>query len=412
MSLTPDALVRAAAACFETGPCEGLGLAVSGGSDSMALLHMLAPEAQARGITLRAATVDHRLRPEARAEAAAVAAACAGLGVPHEILDWTGWDRRGNLQDAARRARRRLLADWAQRHGLGAVALGHTRDDQAETVLMRLARGSGVDGLAGMASRRQADGLTWLRPLLGLRRDDLRGWLMAQGVGWVEDPSNADPRFQRVRARAALDALVPVGIAAGGLADTADRMAMARAALEHLAATLSLQAVRLRAGAVEIDAVILRDAPEETRLRLVSAALRWIGACDYRPRLESLRDALGRAGEGRWRSLSGVLLAEKGGRLWLCREPGRVEAPVPAGAIWDRRWRICGADEGVTIGALDEPGLAQCPGWRDLGLPRAALLSSPAIWRDGMLIAAPCVVPDAAYRARIVAEFPYPTLPH
>ncbi len=412
MTDAPDDLVRIATRCFETGPCEGLGLAVSGGGDSMALLHMLAPEARARGIAVRVATIDHRLRPEARAEAERVARACADLEVPHEILDWTGWEGRGNLQDAARRARRSLLADWARRHGLGAVALGHTLDDQAETVLMRLARGSGVDGLAGMVAARADEGMTWLRPLLGLRRDDLRGWLTARGIAWDEDPSNVDLRYQRVRARDALAALGPVGITPEGLADTADRMAMARAALEHLAMDLSTRAVRLRAGAVEIDAAMLRDAPEETRLRLVSAALRWVGGRDYRPRLNSLRATLDLAGQGQWHSLAGVLLAQKAGRLWLCREPGRVEAHVTAKAAWDGRWRIDGADDSAMIGALGQAGLALCRRWRDLGVPRPALLSSPALWRDGALLAAPCVILDAAYQARIVADFPYRTLPH
>ncbi|PHP26348.1 tRNA lysidine(34) synthetase TilS [Limimaricola cinnabarinus] len=417
MSATDD-ILAAAFRCLEAEPSlRGLGLAVSGGGDSMALLHAMAGPARERGIAIRVATVDHGLRDGARAEAERVARDCAALGLPHEILDWTGWEGRGNLQDAARQARRALLAEWAGRHGLEAVALGHTLDDQAETVLMRLARGSGVDGLSAMSALRREDGIAWLRPFLGLRRETLRAWLSERNLGWDEDPSNADPRFQRVRARTALQELAPLGIAAQGLADTAQRMTMAREALEALAADLSGRALRLRAGAVEIDAALLARAPEETRLRLVSAAIGWIAGRAYRPRLASLQAGLQGAGQGRWRSLSGVMLAERGGRLWLCREPGRAGGPVAADALWDGRWRLdpppAEAEAGgLRLGALGAAGLAGLPGWRDTGLPRQALLASPALWRDDALLAAPCVDPAGPFAARIVAEFPYPTLPH
>lgn len=378
----------------------------------MALLHMIGPAALARGLPCRVATVDHGLRPEARAEAARVAASCARLGLSHEILDWRGWDGQGNLQDAARRARMALLAGWAGRHDLDAVALGHTSDDQAETVLMRLGRGSGVDGLSGMAGMREADGLTWLRPLLDLRRADLRRWLEERGLGWDEDPSNTDTRFLRVRARAALKALEPVGVTPDGLVATAERMAMARAALEHLADDLSARAARLAGGAVAIEAEALARAPAETRLRLVSAALRWIGGSDYRPRLEALRAALDGAASAR-RTLGGVVLEPWRGALWLSREVAATGPAADIGAPWDGRWVVTGpAVPGARVAALGPAGLPQCPGWRDLGLPRAALLASPAVWQSETLLAAPCVGRSGGWSARIVAGFPYRVLPH
>ena len=147
------ALEAALAAVFPDARPTALGVAVSGGGDSVALLCLMADWAAPREVRLAAATVDHGLRPEAAAEAAGVAALCGRLGLAHATLRWEGWDGRGNLMDAARRARRRLLADWAAEQGLAAVALAHTRDDQAETVLMRLARGAGVDGLSAMAGK-------------------------------------------------------------------------------------------------------------------------------------------------------------------------------------------------------------------------------------------------------------------
>ena len=167
---TLAALVRAA---FGPEPPDKLGVAVSGGGDSTALLVLLDDWRRDGGPELAVATVDHGLRPEAAAEAAEVAALCGRLGVPHETLAWR-WDGKGNLSDAARRGRLRLIAGWANGRGIGMVAQGHTADDQAETFLMRLARGSGVDGLAAMAARRTAEGVAWVRPLLQVRRGEFR----------------------------------------------------------------------------------------------------------------------------------------------------------------------------------------------------------------------------------------------
>ncbi|MGB3147286.1 MAG: tRNA lysidine(34) synthetase TilS, partial [Paracoccaceae bacterium] len=188
-----------------------LGVAVSGGGDSMALLHLLADWRKAGGPELLAVTVDHGLRPEAAAEAGFVADHCLGLGIAHETLCWTGWDGRGNLPDQARRARYRLIVGWARRHGLARVALGHTLDDQAETVLMRLLRGSGVDGLSAMADCRVEAGIAFCRPLLSVQRQDLRHYLTARSVPWLEDPTNDDPDYDRVKARQALATLAGLG---------------------------------------------------------------------------------------------------------------------------------------------------------------------------------------------------------
>ncbi len=410
-----EALARRATRCLTPPePPRHLGLAVSGGGDSMALLWLLAPAARAAGIAVSVASVDHHLRPESRAEALMVGDACARIGVPHQILDWTGWAGQGNLQDAARRARIDLLAGWAATRGIDTLALGHTRDDQAETFLMRLARGSGVDGLSAMAPERRAGGVRWIRPLLSESRETLRDWLRAQGHGWAEDPSNQDRGYARVRARDALTALAPLGIDAEGLSATADRMALARSALDHLAGQVSRAALRLRGGAVEIAAAAFDPAPEETRLRLVAAALGWIGGAEYRPRLASLRAALAEVGQGRRRSLGGVLIAAGGPGLRLSREPRAVQGRVTASdAPWDGRWRLDGPHHpDLTLRALGAKGLQQCPGWRDTGLWRDAMLVSPSIWRGEDLVAAPIAGISAGWRARIVADFPFATVPH
>ncbi|WP_273523087.1 tRNA lysidine(34) synthetase TilS [Rhodosalinus sediminis] len=375
---------------------ERLGVAVSGGGDSMALLHLCHAWGAARGVALAAITVDHGLRPEAAAEAALAAQACAALGVPHETRAWSGWDGRGNLQDAARQARRALIADWAAERGVGAVALGHTLDDQAETVLMRLARGSGVDGLSGMAEAARDRGTLWLRPLLEVRRDELRAWLRRRDIPWADDPSNADDRFARVRARAILAACAPLGLDAPRLARTARSMRRARAALAAAAQDLAARAAEVTAGAVALDRAALAAAPEETRLRVIAGAIGLIGGRAYRPRLDAL-EALAEAGTG---TLHGCRAVTVEGRLWIAREAAAVaDLTARPGAIWDRRWRVTGPRADAAVGALGPEGLAACPGWPATGLPAAVLEASPAV-RDGAdLVAAPVAAPDAAAAA-------------
>ncbi|WP_338402023.1 tRNA lysidine(34) synthetase TilS [Paragemmobacter straminiformis] len=363
-----------------------LGLAVSGGGDSMALLHL----AVAAAVPVAVATVDHGLRAEAAAEAEAVARACAGLGVAHRTLRWH-WDGLGNLQDRARRGRLALLSDWARAEGLGAVALGHTRDDLAETFLMRLARGAGIDGLAAMAARREVSGVMFLRPLLEVSRQELRDWLGLRGVAWFDDPSNENDRFARVRARRMVAALGAQGIGSDVLAETALRMREAREALDGQAAAVAAECGRIEAGDVIFDAAQFARLPAEIRRRLLLAAVVWVASAEYGPRgadMVRLRDAVA---AGRAATLHGVRVTTAKGRVRIGREARAVAGvETPANALWDGRWRASGGNNNdLTLRALGETGLRQCSGWRATGLPRATLLAAPALWNGGDLVAAP-----------------------
>jgi tRNA(Ile)-lysidine synthase len=289
-------------------------VAVSGGADSLGLL-LLAARAFPGRVT--ALTVDHGLRAAAAAEAAGVAAKCAEYSVPHETLHWHGAKPRGNVQAAARTARYRLMAQWCAAHDCALLLTAHHADDQAETLLMRLQRGSGIAGLAGIrAARRLAPGVTLLRPLLGVRRADLAAIVAAAGWTPVADPSNADPRFDRTAARAVL-AQVPA-LDAGRLALTAAALAEAEDALDWAAARAWDGAAAVLADQIRLDVAGL---PDELARRLVLRAIATLNpaAAPHGPAVSAL---LARLAAGGTATLAGIRV--RGGDWWqFSRAPPR-----------------------------------------------------------------------------------------
>jgi tRNA(Ile)-lysidine synthase len=363
-----------------------IGVAVSGGSDSLALLHA----ARAWGVDVEAATVDHGLRPEAAQEAAHVAEICHGLGVPHTVLRWEGWDGKGNLQDQARQNRYALIARWAEARRLPSVALGHTMDDQAETLLMRLAREAGVEGLASMRLVFTREGARFDRPFLFDRRADLRAYLTSLGVRWVEDPSNEDESYGRVRARRALEALAPIGIGTEALFRVALNLRDASDALGQMASDFARAKVKAAGGDLIFDRTALRQQPAEITRRLVGHALMFVASADYPPRREPLEAVMEHLRGKGTVTLHGCLVTVSDMTLRIAREHAAVTgARGRTDAIWDRRWRLSGPHEaGLEVRALGE-AVRECPEWRATGLPRATLLASPAVWRGEALVAAP-----------------------
>jgi tRNA(Ile)-lysidine synthase len=308
----------------------GVLLAVSGGPDSSALMHAAA----ALGASVQVATVDHGLRPDSGSEAEGVGLAARALGLPHAVLTWAGPKPGTGLQDAARAARYRLLAAHAEAVGAGLVLTGHTQDDQAETVLMRLAAGSGPAGLAGMrTARRLAPGITLGRPFLALPKATLTAWCVARGIPHVRDPANADPRFARARLRATWAALEREGLSPARLARLAERAARdddaLRAAAELALAAALLPAKNTDAAALHLDGAALAALPEALALRGLDTALTRAGAGPRRlERLESL--VLGallpalRRREPIRRTLAGILVAaDTAGIVTLTLAPPR-----------------------------------------------------------------------------------------
>ncbi|MFG1242540.1 tRNA lysidine(34) synthetase TilS [Xanthobacter sp. DSM 14520] len=312
-------------------------IAVSGGPDSTALLYLAARwrAGRASGPDLIAATVDHGLRAEAAAEAEAVGAFATLLGVPHRILIWQGAKPTHGIQEAAREARYDLLAGAAREAGATAIALAHTRDDQAETVLFRLARGSGLSGLSGMRGDAARDGLALLRPLLDVPKARLVATLEAASVAFVRDPSNSDPRFARPRLRALAPALAAEGLDARRLAVLARRIARADQALEAATDAAEAAVIRLgpeeHPGAVSLDVRAFAALPDEIALRLLGRAIQKVGTEGpvELAKLEALYEALkaaARVPSGPFRrTLAGALVSLRGADLCVSAAPPRRE---------------------------------------------------------------------------------------
>ncbi|MEO8531914.1 MAG: tRNA lysidine(34) synthetase TilS, partial [Deltaproteobacteria bacterium] len=248
-------------------------------------------------------------------EARFVAKVAAKHAIAHETLVWSHGDLTGNLPDLARRARYSLLSEWARRNFLTHVLVAHTMDDVAETFLMRLGREAGLDGLAAMRAAWQADGVTWGRPLLGVRRDELRFFLESQQQDWIDDPTNDDPTYARVKARHALPHLDQLGISTESLAMSAGYLAKSREAMNAMIAHVA-EPLILHPEPLTLDWPRMQALPAETKRRILNAALIYVGQSDYAPRRAALADLSERLVAGTARTeLNGCWLELSHGRL-------------------------------------------------------------------------------------------------
>jgi tRNA(Ile)-lysidine synthase len=375
------------------GPAPRLVAGVSGGPHSLALALLARDWVRGRGGHLLAMVCDHGLRPESAAEAAGVVRMLRGQGIEASVLA-LGLAPGPGMQARARQARLSALLEACESRGAPWLLLGHHRDDQAETVLLRALAGSGAAGLAAMAPARGAGPALVLRPLLGLAPARLEATVAAAGLLPVRDPSNDDPRFDRVRVRGVLAGLPG---AAPALAAAAAGFARRRAALEaavadRIAAAASMQ----EEGFARIDLGVLgHDAVARVAL---GALVRAIGGGAWLP-AEAATGALLARGAG---TLGGAVLTRSG---LLHREAAGMAAAVPAeaGATWDGRFRLAAAAPGFVLGAAGEAarGLSR-PGW----LPAAVVPTLPALHRNGMLAAVPALAyPSTEWAARHPLRF-------
>lgn len=393
---------------------EPLALAVSGGADSIAL--MLAASQRSDASTLTVLSVDHGLRAAAAAEAAQVAEWAKALALNHQILTWQETKPETGLQAAARDARYRLMTAWCRAHGVSTLITAHTLDDQAETVLMRLKRGSGVDGLAGMAKQSWRSGVQLLRPLLDITHDELVASLQAAGQPWIEDPSNQDERYERIRIRNSAPELAALGLSREKLVATARKMTRAREALDQATADLLEKSAEVSDyGFCRLSADLLAKAPDELAMRALARCLQAVGGGAWPPGDEPLERLLGwlRAKAPDATTLGGCRLVKRSNAIVVGRELGRIsdcqvslaEGPL----IWDGRFKVQveGAMSGLKVGPLAQQGWADLKADRP-DLPAFVGQTLPAIRRDHQLLAVPSlayVAPGLAENCRFSAKF-------
>jgi tRNA(Ile)-lysidine synthase len=396
----PIAAAEFAALMRDLGPFEpapAAAVAVSGGVDSMALLLLTQAWAAERRGHVTALTIDHGLRPESAGEAEQVARWAEERGIPHQTLRWVGAKPTGDIQAAARAARYHLLEEWCAQTGIFHLLVAHHQDDQAETFLLRLARGSGLDGLAAIAPLIERPNCRLLRPLLTMPRARLEATLKAHDQAWLEDRSNDDDRFGRVRLRKGRVLLAREGLGAARLAATARRLARARQALELPLAQLLVRAASPDpAGFIRLDPVPLHTAPPELGLRALAAVLMAVAGADYPPRLERLERLFWEIANGlrRGRTLGGCRIVPDHGSFLVCREAKAMAAAVvakPGTTInWDGRFKLTLASDGpsgFTLGALGQVKIGPS---RRL-LPTAARVAVAALRDDHGIVAVPAL---------------------
>ena len=375
-------------------PAPRLAVAVSGGPDSMALALLAAAWAGPRGGTVLALVVDHGLRPESPREAQQVCAWLARRGIAACLLAWTGPKPATGIQARARAARLELLLAACRSRAILHLLLAHQREDQAETVALREAAGSGAEGLAGMAAVREVHGLRLLRPLLAVPKARLVATLAAAEQPWLHDPSNTSPRFARGRLRASPDFAVAAAWARGSTA------AAARTAADEAAAAALAALVRPdRLGFVRIAATDWSRLAAPVRAGLLARLLAAIGGRAY-PVARAALARLSAAEIGSGATLGGCIIVRRGGDLLVLREPGRIrhrlDLPPGGSAHWDGRFLLRHERGPATleIRALGPAGLNLLH--RDLrrrlraaAIPAVAVHALPAAWLGSDLIACP-----------------------
>ena len=336
---------------FEIPQGARIAVAVSGGADSMALALLLAEWAPAHKVSLHGLTVDHRLRDAAESEAERVSGWLALRNIPHTTLSWEEGVHLRNVdaspQHAAREARYRLMVEWCVANDCAYLFVAHHADDQVETFLMRLARGSGVDGLAAMSALSSRGSVNLARPLLEFTKEHLIEVCRVHDQDWLNDPSNESEASTRVRFRKAQQMFEKEGLTRQRLLATVRHLRRAKVALDHAVTQLLKASGSLdEFGVVRLTVQALAGAPEEVGLRALSRILAAVSGSTYGPRFESLEGLYGCAVSGPWRdaTLHGCFIARGGKDLIVCREAAQIISDqkfvMGINVVWDGRFRV------------------------------------------------------------------------
>jgi len=426
---------------FESNPT--LAIAVSGGADSMALSLLAYQWATKNKGKIIALTFDHQLRPESKTEAKQVSDWLSPLGIEHQTLmaNTHPAEKNGNIQEQARLSRYSSLLDWCRRHHILHLLTGHHQNDQAETLLMRLQRGSGVDGLASIPPVSNRKNVRLLRPLLSLSHKQLCDWLQQHQQQWIEDPSNHNTRYTRTRMRMLLkDASISDHLLTSRLAETATQMQMAQTALRQqlyraMATCLSLYPE----GYAKLDIKLFTRLPQEIALRLLANTLTTVSGRNIPPRIAKIRNlhlnikhsmAVSNTAENSLSSnyfngmtLHGCVINADNNTssLIIARELSAIPPQTmleinTTSSIWDGRFRYTltplssasleeknphhGTDNNHYIAPLSPSGWQQIKETTDNILPKHVLYGLPAVKKHTKDIEFVCSVPHIGYNAR------------
>lgn len=382
-------------------PCPELAVAVSGGSDSLALVLLADAWARQRGGRVTALTVDHGLRADSGREALQTGRWLKKRGIAHRILVWKGEKPQQGLMEAARAMRYRLLEDWCRKAGILHLLLAHQIEDQAETLLMRLARGSGPDGLSCMAPLMLTRHVRLLRPLLDVSREALKAYLEKIGQDWIDDPSNANPRFERARLRSQASHLTEAGLTTKALAASAAKLARQRRHLDDETDVVLARFVGVDPlGFAWLGRDFLTEAPDLLAGRALSRLLRFLAGGGYPPAEEGVSGLLAAMRLENWRgsTLAGCQLRPAKGRILAFREvracEGGIRLKDGLEGLWDGRYlfkasngrrlvlQALGAKQAASLAASAPELKALCP-------PFAVWASLPALYDARGVFAVP-----------------------
>jgi tRNA(Ile)-lysidine synthase len=403
-----------------------IALAVSGGPDSMALAFCLKRWCDQKNadITIAAFIVDHNLRAASAAEAVQTQKTLAHIGIEAEILRWRHSPHVTRLHETARKARFGLLVETCRRHGMAVLLFAHHRDDQAETILMRFAKGSGIDGLCGMRAQTVRDGIRILRPFLSIPKERLIATCRAANLAFAHDPSNASQKFARGRLRHIMPLLEAEGFSIDRLLDLAKRAQDAKTALGHATSMLVRVATKIDdTGIISIDLEHLRSSPRAIAERALGICLQSIHPEDYassHAALTTLTDALLADADMATRTLHGCLIGKNGKRAFIMRECAAIEdAPAinPGETlVWDKRWHIAlstEAQDRFTIRPLGNPPHEildrLAPGLRKQIPQGRGRTTLPSLWLNDALAlipALPCCAYSSPAKASLALFWP------
>ncbi len=348
---------------------QDLAIAVSGGGDSIALLRLVL-DWRGTPRSLTSLTVNHRLREGAAAEAMRVKNWCKALGIAHHTLPWKHDGVKSGLQARARTARYDLMSAWCMKNGVSLLLTAHTADDQAETVAMRKQRTSSIKSLAGIWPQSEWHGVKVARPLLSVSREDLRAYLRGIGQRWIEDPSNDDTRFERVRIRKSHP---PIQLAVEAATAQAEIVKIKARASAWTKARVTFEPSGMMRFSGQAFATLDDSARDEALMQLIAAAG---GQTPERARRLQLARWLSAAGQGR-KTLGGALFAKRKREVLVAREPARIDAkPVRVtgkdAVLWDGRFLVQAPRGSIIVSKLVYKQLKrkpEIPAFVDQGLP-------------------------------------------